>query len=262
MAPNAERYQEFCLLLFWSFTELFGRDEKFDEHLRKAKRCIQRQAAEMSEMDLIRIPRRTKQIRELFLSDTIDELRTNIDAEADEPQSRSVGGVPASTASQQLQHTGEITPTTHFRHVCLEPGCDTRYQRSGDLLQHERTEHRPWKCPVPTCKYHDYGWPTEKEMGRHINDKHAAKPATYECTFPQCPYESKRESNCKQHMEKIHGWTYVYTKNNNQREPVIQPSNEKGHQQYDVSPRSNPVSPVYLADQLPRLPPLDEVQRK
>jgi len=34
----------------------------------------------------------------------------------------------------------------------------------------------------------------------------------YECQFKPCPYKSKRESNCKQHMEKAHGWTYVRTK--------------------------------------------------
>lgn len=36
----------------------------------------------------------------------------------------------------------------------------------------------------------------------------------YQCQFHPCPYESKRESNCKQHMEKAHGWAYVRSKNN------------------------------------------------
>lgn len=36
----------------------------------------------------------------------------------------------------------------------------------------------------------------------------------YKCQFRPCPYESKRESNCKQHMEKAHGWAYVRSKNN------------------------------------------------
>ena len=36
----------------------------------------------------------------------------------------------------------------------------------------------------------------------------------YKCQFHPCPYESKRESNCKQHMEKAHGWAYVRSKNN------------------------------------------------
>jgi len=36
----------------------------------------------------------------------------------------------------------------------------------------------------------------------------------YKCQYRPCPYESKRESNCKQHMEKAHGWAYVRSKNN------------------------------------------------
>src|SRR5262249_22188693 len=74
-----------------------------------------------------------------------------------------------------------------------------------------------WKCPVVTCKYHDYGWPTEKEMDRHHNDKHSSAPAMFECLFAPCPYRSKRESNCKQHMEKAHGWEYVRTKHNGKK---------------------------------------------
>lgn len=65
-----------------------------------------------------------------------------------------------------------------------------------------------------SCKYHKYGWPTEKERDRHVNDKHSAAPSVYKCQFHPCTYQSKRESNCKQHMEKAHGWTYVRSKNN------------------------------------------------
>ncbi|KUJ11164.1 putative zinc finger transcription factor ace1 [Mollisia scopiformis] len=97
---------------------------------------------------------------------------------------------------------------------CREPGCDKEFKRPCDLTKHEKTHSRPWKCPVEACKYHEYGWPTEKEMDRHHNDKHSAAPALYECHFKPCPYRSKRESNCKQHMEKAHGWTYVRSKNN------------------------------------------------
>jgi hypothetical protein len=97
---------------------------------------------------------------------------------------------------------------------CREPGCDKEFKRPCDLTKHEKTHSRPWKCPVETCKYHEYGWPTEKEMDRHHNDKHSAAPALYECHFKPCPYRSKRESNCKQHMEKAHGWEYVRSKNN------------------------------------------------
>jgi hypothetical protein len=97
---------------------------------------------------------------------------------------------------------------------CREPGCDKEFKRPCDLTKHEKTHSRPWKCPVESCKYHEYGWPTEKEMDRHHNDKHSAAPPLYECHFKPCPYRSKRESNCKQHMEKAHGWVYVRSKNN------------------------------------------------
>ncbi|PTB39539.1 hypothetical protein M441DRAFT_439788 [Trichoderma asperellum CBS 433.97] len=102
---------------------------------------------------------------------------------------------------------------------CREPGCTKEFKRPCDLTKHEKTHSRPWKCPFPTCKYHDYGWPTEKEMDRHINDKHSDAPAMFECLFKPCPYKSKRESNCKQHMEKAHGWTYVRTKTNGKKAP-------------------------------------------
>ncbi|KAI0851457.1 hypothetical protein F5Y00DRAFT_259466 [Daldinia vernicosa] len=100
---------------------------------------------------------------------------------------------------------------------CAHPGCSKEFKRPCDLTKHEKTHSRPWKCPIPTCKYHDYGWPTEKEMDRHVNDKHSAAPPMFECHFKPCPYKSKRESNCKQHMEKAHGWTYVRTKTNGQK---------------------------------------------
>lgn len=80
--------------------------------------------------------------------------------------------------------------------------------------KHEKTHSRPWKCSDETCKYYIIGWPTEKERDRHINDKHSSDPCVYRCEFPPCTYQSKRESNCKQHMEKAHGWSYVRSKNN------------------------------------------------
>ncbi|KAI0113915.1 hypothetical protein GGR51DRAFT_556413 [Nemania sp. FL0031] len=95
---------------------------------------------------------------------------------------------------------------------CTHPGCTKEFKRACDLTKHEKTHSRPWKCPIPTCKYHEDGWPTEKEMARHINDKHSSSPQMHECQFKPCPYKSKRESNCKQHMEKAHGWTYKRSK--------------------------------------------------
>ena len=92
--------------------------------------------------------------------------------------------------------------------------CNKEFKRPCDLTKHEKTHSRPWKCNEPSCKYAQYGWPTEKERDRHVNDKHSVTPTMYKCQWKHCPYESKRESNCKQHMEKAHGWAYVRSKNN------------------------------------------------
>ncbi|KAJ3472971.1 hypothetical protein NLG97_g10601 [Lecanicillium saksenae] len=112
------------------------------------------------------------------------------------------------------------TPEELAPKKCREPGCNKEFKRPCDLTKHEKTHSRPWKCPIPTCKYHSYGWPTEKEMDRHVNDKHSDAPAMHECLFKPCPYKSKRESNCKQHMEKAHGWTYVRTKSSGKKMPT------------------------------------------
>lgn len=100
---------------------------------------------------------------------------------------------------------------------CSAPGCDKQFKRPCDLTKHEKTHTRPWKCPHTDCKYHEQGWPTEKELGRHINDKHSSAPKFYPCLYTPCAYKSKRESNCKQHMEKTHGWVYVRSKNNGKK---------------------------------------------
>ncbi|PGG95429.1 hypothetical protein AJ80_09962 [Polytolypa hystricis UAMH7299] len=92
--------------------------------------------------------------------------------------------------------------------------CGKVFKRPCDYAKHEKTHTRPWKCPEVSCKYHTTGWPTEKECDRHYNDKHSKNPRLYRCTAPGCPYTSKRESNCKQHMEKTHGFAYHRSKNN------------------------------------------------
>jgi hypothetical protein len=107
---------------------------------------------------------------------------------------------------------------------CREKGCEKEFKRPCDLTKHEKTHSRPWKCPIATCKYHEYGWPTEKEAQRHHNDKHSTAPALYKCHYAPCPYQSKRESNCKQHMEKAHGWTYVRSKNNGKNRDKATPA--------------------------------------
>ncbi|EWZ50732.1 zinc finger transcription factor ace1 [Fusarium oxysporum f. sp. raphani 54005] len=151
--------------------------------------------------------------------------------------------------SQQLEDEEEIqrsmarrkknaSPEELAPKKCREPGCNKEFKRPCDLTKHEKTHSRPWKCPVPTCKYHTYGWPTEKEMDRHHNDKHSAAPAMYECMFKPCPYKSKRESNCKQHMEKAHGWTYVRTKTNGKKLPSV-----AGSVQQQTPPLGNMSTP-------------------
>jgi hypothetical protein len=100
-------------------------------------------------------------------------------------------------------------------HTCRD--CKKDFKRPCDLTKHEKTHSRPWKCSEEKCKYFDLGWPTEKERDRHMNDKHSAAPAQYNCHYPPCTYASKRESNCKQHMEKAHGWEYVRSKSNGRK---------------------------------------------
>ncbi|KAF2238079.1 hypothetical protein EV356DRAFT_335888 [Viridothelium virens] len=124
-------------------------------------------------------------------------------------------------------------------HACRACGKD--FKRPCDLTKHEKTHSRPWKCPDVGCKYHEYGWPTEKEMQRHMNDKHSAAPSLFRCKYVPCSYSSKRESNCKQHMEKAHGWTYVRSKSNGRRKGGAQQLNT------DISPAvpslSTPMTP-------------------
>jgi hypothetical protein len=100
-------------------------------------------------------------------------------------------------------------------HQCSS--CSKEFKRPCDLTKHEKTHSRPFKCSERSCRYHDLGWPTEKERDRHVNDKHSAAPRMYRCKFAPCSYASKRESNCKQHMEKTHNWVYVRSKSNGRK---------------------------------------------
>ena len=100
-------------------------------------------------------------------------------------------------------------------HPCR--ACDKEFKRPCDLTKHEKTHSRPWKCSDSKCRYHELGWPTEKERDRHVNDKHSSAPMMYKCKYNGCSYASKRESNCKQHMEKSHGWEYVRSKSNGRK---------------------------------------------
>lgn len=167
--------------------------------------------------ELVRVKKNGKMVS-MATGETIDKLEEAADGSVKFKRS----------ASQELEDEEEImrsmarrkknaSPEELAPKKCREPGCNKEFKRPCDLTKHEKTHSRPWKCPVPTCKYHEYGWPTEKEMDRHHNDKHSASPPMFECLYKPCPYKSKRESNCKQHMEKAHGWTYVRTKTNGKK---------------------------------------------
>lgn len=86
--------------------------------------------------------------------------------------------------------------------------CNKTFSRPCDLTKHEKTHSRPWKCTESSCRYFVDGWPTEKERDRHVNDKHCPNPTMFKCQFSPCTYSSKRDSNCKQHMEKAHNYYY------------------------------------------------------
>jgi uncharacterized C2H2 Zn-finger protein len=105
----------------------------------------------------------------------------------------------------------EVVANT-YAHKC--PRCGQDFKRPCDLTKHEKTHNRPYKCHVDGCKYREYGWSTKGALDRHVNDRHCLAPPVYPCLYKPCPYTSKRESNCKQHMEKTHGWQYLRSKNN------------------------------------------------
>lgn len=146
-------------------------------------------------------------------------------------------------------------------HTCRD--CKKEFKRPCDLTKHEKTHSRPWKCSDEKCKYFDLGWPTEKERDRHMNDKHSAAPAQYKCLYEPCPYASKRESNCKQHMEKAHGWEYVRSKSNGRKKA---PANNDRSPTTPLTPflstpqsatLTTPVTPFMPSPQVPMVDSFD-----
>lgn len=106
--------------------------------------------------------------------------------------------------------------------------CGKQYTRHCDLNKHVKTHSRPFRCPVKACRYSTFGWPTEKELDRHYNDKHSTEPQTFACLWHDCTYSSKRESNCKQHMEKVHGYNYVRSRAGNKDDDSVRPYETSG----------------------------------
>lgn len=143
-------------------------------------------------------------------------------------------------------------------HVCAQ--CPKAFRRLCDLNKHAKSHSRPYKCPVPGCKYTTLGWPTAKELERHHNDKHSPSPRTYACAFRPCTYVSKRESNCKQHMEKAHNWVYVRTRSKGKRSATAQHRVDNGcddgpkEHGASVEPHHDPASDVSASPPSP--PPL------
>ncbi|PWW79303.1 hypothetical protein C7212DRAFT_355345 [Tuber magnatum] len=97
--------------------------------------------------------------------------------------------------------------------------CNREFPRPCDLTKHKKTHERPFKCEDENCKYYIDGFPTNKERERHQNDIHVANSKEWNCTYSPCTYKSKRESNCKQHMEKAHGYNYKRMKRNPRKRP-------------------------------------------
>ncbi|KAI0602749.1 hypothetical protein F4775DRAFT_155029 [Biscogniauxia sp. FL1348] len=214
LAPSPELYQKFSLVVLDTIREVFplikesgqtrpGERPYDEEYLTDAEKEVRRDARQMNDLlykmqpnqgptELGNNPRR--------VSNSVLFAQADTDSDTDE-------------MAQNFRRRKQDRPFQEPK-MCKEPGCQKKFVRPCDLTKHEKTHSRPWKCPVLTCKYHEYGWPTEKEMDRHIADKHSEAPAMFECLFKPCLYKSKRESNCKQHMEKSHGWTFVRTKTN------------------------------------------------
>jgi hypothetical protein len=117
---------------------------------------------------------------------------------------------------------------------CSDPTCDKIFNRKCDLAKHEKTHSRPFKCPEENCKYHELGLPTEKERERHVNDRHSKNPQFYKCDF--CEFRTKRESNCKQHQEKKHGWHYERAKGKDKATTKMTPAQTPRTPSMDYSP--------------------------
>ncbi|KAL4952996.1 hypothetical protein BDW69DRAFT_184881 [Aspergillus filifer] len=157
------------------------------------------------------------------------------DENAPATMKRSLSAASADEGAQRsMARRKKNAPPMNINKKCRD--CDKVFARPCDLTKHEKSHSRPFKCPVTSCKYHTKGWATEKEAERHYNDKHSDAPRLFSCQFESCSYKSKRESNCKQHMEKTHGWVYMRSKNNGR-------TNKRASTQQSPSPSSSSVQP-------------------
>ncbi|EEH39253.2 zinc finger transcription factor ace1 [Paracoccidioides lutzii Pb01] len=165
------------------------------------------------------------------------------------------------SVTRSMARRKKNAPPLDINQKCKD--CDKVFKRPCDLTKHEKTHSRPWKCDERSCKYFEIGWPTEKERDRHVNDKHSKSPQLYRCQFPPCTYQSKRDSNRKQHMEKAHGWVYVRSKNNGKASSRVSSSHTPHTPQTPImktpnsgtvdipTPLSHPALSPYLANVSP-----------
>lgn len=86
--------------------------------------------------------------------------------------------------------------------------CGKQYPRQSGLTKHMKSHDRAFKCAKPGCIYVQKGFPTAQDLVRHRNDRHSSNPVTLPCPFEGCSHEAKRESNLKQHMERVHRLHY------------------------------------------------------
>lgn len=112
------------------------------------------------------------------------------------------------TQSKDWKKNHNTGPTNVDFFMCQDSSCLRKFDKYDDLAKHEKTHSRPWKCPVETCQYSDFGWSLEHELARHYKDSHSAVTPIYQCQFPPCPFESKRESDCIQHARRVHNREY------------------------------------------------------
>lgn len=112
---------------------------------------------------------------------------------------------------RQYSQASEQSTSNSSSNFCCQK-CGKAFDRQGDLTKHTKTHERPWKCSKEGCRYQERGSPYKAELERHQNDIHKTSTKMYKCSEANCTYESKRESKCKVHMQRIHNVNYVRSK--------------------------------------------------
>lgn len=84
---------------------------------------------------------------------------------------------------------------------CVQPGCEERFVKTKDLINHFREEHNP-KLQCPHCnKEVKYG----AGLIHHVRIHTGERP--YFCPVQGCTFRSATKNNLKVHLSgKLHGW--------------------------------------------------------